>query len=104
MSLQSKILSLLSGVTDVTLRMDVASTINYLFQLYEAGEIEEQRIRRELWGVCYDVVRALHPELTDSEVKDESSKLEDEFIKIFRLESARRRIFTRLRRSRESMV
>jgi len=97
MSLQSKILSLLSGVVDPALRMDIATTINYLFQLYMVGEVPEDRIRDELYELCYDVVRALHPEITDSEAKDEASKLEDEFIRIFRIETTRRRVFSRLR-------
>jgi len=62
MSLQAKILSLLSGITDPALRMDIASTINFFSQLYESGEVDENRIRNELWEVCFNVIRSMHPE------------------------------------------
>ena len=97
MSLQAKILNLLSGINDPTVRMDVASTVNYLFNLYCGGHANESEIRDALYDVCLNVVRAMHPELTEEEVRKKSRTMVEEFIGAFKLESTRRRMFSRFR-------
>jgi len=40
MSLQARIVNLIAGIIDPTVRIDVASTINYLFAVYADGSLE----------------------------------------------------------------
>jgi len=97
LSLQAQILNLLSGITDPTVRMDVASTINYLFSLYRDGHASEDQIRDDLYEVCLNVVGIMHPELTEEEVRKKSRTMVEQFIRAFRLESISRRAFARFR-------
>lgn len=97
MSLQAKILDLISGFNDPTLRVDVSATINYLFQLYASGSAAEDRIRDSVYEVCYDVIRAKAPDLTDEEVRERARQMTEEFMRAFRLESALRRTMARVR-------
>jgi len=98
MSLQSKILNLLSGITDPTMRVDIASTVNYLFSLYCGGHANENEIRDALYEICVDVVGATHPELTEEEVRKKSRTMVEEFMRAFKLESTMRRMFSRFGR------
>lgn len=97
MSLQAKILNLIGGIKDPSVRIDVASTINYLFSLYCSGTVREDEIRRSLLEVCMDVITVTYPDLTLEEIRKKSEVLVDEFIKAFRVESTVRRMFSRFR-------
>jgi len=68
MSLQAKILSLISGISDTVVRVDVASTINFLYEVYASGRAKGEEVRRELYAVCSDVVSGVHPELSEEEL------------------------------------
>jgi len=96
-SLQAKILSLIAGITDPVVRVDVASTINFLFDVYAGGGIKEDELRSELYSICVDVISGVHPELTEEEVRRISRTTAEEFMRIFKVESLRRRIMTRIR-------
>jgi hypothetical protein len=98
MSIQSKIMNLIGGVPDPTTRIDIASTINYLFSLYCTGGANETAIREALHEVCVDVITATYPELSQDEIKERSSLLTDEFIKAFRLEGTVKRMLSRFGR------
>jgi len=97
MSLQAKILSLISGITDPTMRIDVASTINYLFQIWLGGNVREEEIRGSLFEVCFDVISGVHPELTEEEVRGIASDMTKEFMRIFKVEGLTRRMMARFR-------
>ena len=97
MSLQTKVLNLLSGVRDPVLRMDVASTIFYLADIFASGNAKEGDVRRALYEVCTDVIRATRPDLVDEEVREEAERMTNELIAAFRTETLRRRISTRFR-------
>jgi len=97
MSLQAKILSLISGVTDPTRRIDIASTINYLFQIWMSGVAEEGEIRTSLFEVCSDVISGTHPELTEEEVRRISSDMAGDFMRLFKIEGLSRRMMARFR-------
>lgn len=98
MSLQAKILSLLSGITDPAIRIDVASTINYLFDVYCNRSADENEIKDALFDICVTIIGAKHPELTMDECRSKAEILVDEIMKSFRVESIKRRIGTRFRR------
>jgi len=97
LSVQAKIMNLLSGITDPTVRVDIASTVNYLFSVYSGGHANEDEIRDCLYEVCLDVISVTHPELIEEEVRKKSRTLVEEFIRAFRLESTRRRMLSRFR-------
>jgi len=95
MSLQQKILTLISGIPDPATRVDIATTINYLFQLYVGGHINEDQVRTELYNVCYSVIGATYPDLTEDEVRKKANQLSDEFMRVFRIENVHRRMVSR---------
>jgi len=97
LSLQAKILNLIAGVTDPTVRIDVASTINYVFGIYVDGTIDEREARNALRDICMDVVSATYPELTEEEVRKKVSSMVEEFMRAFKLESSMRRMLGRFR-------
>jgi len=97
MSLQAKILSLISGITDPTVRIDIASTINYLSQVWAGGGVSAQEIRSSLFEVCFDVVNGTHPELTEEEVRRIANDMADEFMRLFKIEALTRRMMARFR-------
>lgn len=97
MSLQALIVSLISGIRDPTTRVDIASTINYLFDIYTAGYENEGEIRNSLYDLCLTVVRFKFPDLTEEECREKAMDLTEEFLRAFRIEGARRRIMTRIR-------
>lgn len=94
MSVQGLILSLLSNVTDPVARIDVATTVNYLFSVYSSGAADDRQVRNALFDVCYDVLRASCPDLTEDQVRDKANALVEQFIRAFRLEGARRRVLS----------
>jgi len=81
LSVQAKILNLLSGITDPTVRMDIASTVNYLFSIYSGGHANEDEIRNSLYEVCLDVISVTHPELIEEEVRKKSRTMVEEFMR-----------------------
>jgi len=99
MSLQVKILNLISGIDDPSDRMYISSTINYISQLYADGHITESEVRDSLYEIFIDVLKAKNPELIEEEVKKKAKELVEEFIRAFRLESIARRTYARFRPS-----
>jgi len=97
LSLQAKILSLVSGIADPTMRIDIASTVNYLFQIWMAGGAEEREIRSSLFEVCSDVIGGTHPELTEEEVRRIANDMTNEFMRLFKIEGITRRMMARFR-------
>ena len=96
MSLQAKILSLIADITDPAMRIDIASTINYIFSLYTTGHFKDDEIRNALRDIIRDVIAIVHPELTDEEIRKKTKDLVEDFMRAFRVESARRRLFATL--------
>jgi hypothetical protein len=75
-------------------RVDVASTVNYLFTLYASGHANETEVRDALYTACLEVVSAMHPELTQEEVKKKSGIMAEEFLRAFKLESTSKRMMS----------
>jgi len=97
MSLQARIIHLITGIADPAVRIDVASTINYLFTIYMDGTISEAEARDALRDVCMIVVSATYPEFTEQEIRKRVDSMVDEFMRAFKLESTMRRMFSRFR-------
>jgi len=97
MSLQMMIMNLISGIRDPTTRIDIASTIHYLFDIYAGGHANEGDIRNSIFDICRDVLRFKFPDLTEDEIREKAGEMTEEFMRVFRLESARRRVMSRIR-------
>lgn len=97
MSLQTKILNLIGGITDPLHRMGISSTISFLYQAFASGSAREDEIRDTLYELFQDVLRFKNPELLDEEVKAKARELVEEFILAFRMESISRRVFAKFR-------
>jgi len=96
-SLQARIINLISGITDPALRIDVASTINYLFTVFSDGTINETEARNSVREVCMNVISVIYPEFTEEEVRRRVDTMVEEFMRAFKLESTVRRMFGRYR-------
>ena len=97
MSLNAKVLSLLSGIIGANDRISIASTIFYICDLYLSGHINEDKARDELCDVCYNIVRFTNFDLTDEEAKKKARVIVEEIMRAVKLEGARRRAFSSLR-------
>ncbi|RLI87538.1 MAG: hypothetical protein DRP01_01645 [Archaeoglobales archaeon] len=97
MSLQRKIMTLIAPIPDPTTRMDVASTINYLFSVYNTGVVNDDEVKDALFEVCRDVLEATNPDLGMEEIRKRAETLAKEFMSAFKLESSVRRMMSRFR-------
>ncbi len=92
MSYHQKLLSLLSGIDDPTIRMEVFRTVAFLYEVYTSGQASEDEIASDLFEVVYNVIAVKHPELTEEEAKKKAEQFVKEILQAFRLESMSRRI------------
>jgi len=97
MSKRDKVLSLLGGITDPVMRVDIATTMDYLMDLFSSGGANEAQIRDSLFEICQTVISYTHPELTEEEVRKKSAVMANELVKSFKVETIRRRTMARLR-------
>ena len=95
MSLQQKILNLISGLPEASMRVDVASAINYIFNLYISGHINEDQARQSLYEISSDVIRFTYADLTEDEVRKKANQLTEEFMRAFKVEATHRRVISR---------
>jgi hypothetical protein len=97
MSLQNIILSIISGITDPSIRLDIATTINYIFGLYCDRSVGEDEIRKSLYEICHDVISYTSPELSGEALVNAVNMKVDELMRAFRLESLKRRTIAGLK-------
>ena len=97
MSLQAKILSLLSGIVGVGDRVGIAGSIYYIADLYLGGHITEDQARTELYDICYSVIRATNFDLTEDEVRKKANRMVEEIMVAVKLEGMRKRILSRFK-------
>jgi len=90
-------MNLIAGITDPMVRIDVASTINYLFSVYADGTAKEAEVRGALREICTDVASVVYPEFTEEEVRKRVRVMVEEFMRAFKLESTVRRMLGRFR-------
>jgi len=91
MSLQAKILNLISGIDDPGLRIEISRTIYYLYNVYVSGAAPEESIRNDLIEICTLIVSEKEPTLLPDEQKKKAEKLANELLNAFKLESMSRR-------------
>jgi hypothetical protein len=98
-SVSNLIASLVSNLPDPALRMDVASTIKYLFDIYSSGRVKDEEIKQSLYEVCREVISATSVNLLPEEIQKLANEKAEEFLKAFRLESISRRVSAKFRPS-----
>ena len=97
MSLTQKVLALIAGISDPRIRVDVMSTVNFLFDLYCSNRIDVDQLRSDLSEICFSVISLTCPELTEDEVAGRVNVVVDDLIKTMRVEGLRRRTMYRFR-------
>jgi hypothetical protein len=95
MSLSQKVLALVSGIGDPRVRIDIMSTINFLFDLYVSGRINEDQLRTDLFDICQTIVSECNHELLEDEVRKRASVLVDELVRTMKVEGLRARTLAR---------
>lgn len=97
MTLWTKINALIAGISDPKTRIDVASSINYLYNLFSHGAISEDQLKGDLKEICATVIEASNPLLTEEEVMRRAEAVVEDLVKTMKLESVHHRVRVRLR-------
>jgi hypothetical protein len=97
MTLWSKIKALISGIGDPKVRMDVASTINFLFDLFRHGGITEDQLKKDLTEVCRSVIEVTNPLMPEGEIRERAEIIVDDLIRTMKVESIHHRVRARLK-------
>lgn len=96
MSYMKHILSLLSGVEDAAIRIDVMRAVEFLREVFMTGRASENEIRNDLVSLLLDVILTTKPELTPEEAKQKAEEIADNILREWRIESGFRRVRARL--------
>lgn len=91
MSLQAKILNLLSGIDDPGIRIEISRTIYYLYNVYKNNIASEESIKNDLMEICLLIVQEKEPALSPEDQKKKAEKLANEILNAFKLETLTRR-------------
>ncbi len=91
MSLQAKILNLLSGIDDPGIRIEISRTIYFLFNIYKNNMAPEESIKNDLMEICLLIVQTKEPTLSPEEQKKKAEKLAEDIMNAFKLETLTRR-------------
>jgi hypothetical protein len=97
MTLWTKVNSLIAGISDPKTRIDVASSINYLYNLFSHGAISEDQLRSDLKEICATVIETSNPLLTEEEVMKRAEAVAEDLVKTMKLESIHYRVRMRMR-------
>ncbi|MEM2529111.1 MAG: hypothetical protein QXG40_06910 [Ignisphaera sp.] len=97
MSLMEKIKVVMDLFSDVAMRLDIAQTITFLFDVYSHGKANEDQIRDDLFDLFLTLANVARPDLLPEERKKIASQLTEDFMNTFKLEGARRRMMSKYR-------
>jgi len=86
---------LLTGLKDPELRVSIASTINYLLDVYSYSNVDEDELRKDLYDICFDVFRVTMGGSPKEEIVNKSKDMAEEFIRAFKLASVYRRAMSK---------
>lgn len=95
MSLMQKVKVVMDLFADVAMRLDVAQTITFLFDVYSSGKANENQVKDDLYDMFLSIVSVARPELPPEEKSQIASQLTEDFMNTFRLESLRRRMMSK---------
>jgi len=90
-------IELISSIRDPEMRVNVASTINYLLDVYSSGKINEDEIRDDLFEIVQTVFSSTMPDKTKEEITKMSKNKVDEFLRAFKMEGLLRRAVSKYR-------
>ena len=94
-TVQQVIMNLLSGIEDAAVRIDIARTLMYLFNVYASGRVSEEEVRQSVEEIVRDIVKYKHPELSPDELKRIVKQHADQIMQAFRLSTTFRRTAVR---------
>lgn len=97
MSLMQKIKVVIDMFSDTAMRLDVAQTLSFLFDVYANNKANEEQIRNDLHDLFLTIVRTARPDLSPDEKKKVVEDLVEDFINTFKLESSMRRMMIKYR-------
>jgi hypothetical protein len=97
LSVALKVKALTAALPDPASAMNVASTINFLFNLFSNGKINEEDLRRDLRDICRTVLNITNPDLTEEDVRKRVEVVVDELVESMKIESLSRRVMARFR-------
>jgi len=97
MVLEQKILNLISGITDPSMRIEIARTVKFLFEVWTSGKVPANEILKDLKDVTYMVVSFKFPLLSEEELRKKAEDLAKDIFRAFKLESMYRASFVRHR-------
>ena len=97
MSLFNKIMNLISGFTDPSIRIEIARTIRYLFEVWLSRRAPEEEIANSLLEVCTTIVELREPYLSPDEIREKAEECAKEIYKAFKTEAGGLVIRKRLR-------
>jgi hypothetical protein len=97
MTLWTKVNALIAGIGDPRVRIDVASTINYLYNLFSHGAISEDQLLVDLKEICATVIELANPLLPRDEVLRRAEAVAEDLVKTMKVESVHYRVRMRMR-------
>jgi len=92
-----KLQEILSDVPDHRTRLDVASTVNYLANLFSRGTINEEQLKEELTKILVEVLDYTQPS-SPEELKNRAESVAQDLIRAIKVDTVSRRVAARLRR------
>lgn len=92
MSLQAKIFELIKDVPDPMMRIDVASTISFLADIYILHSADEDEIFKDLVDVCLTVINLTRPDLEENEKRDLAEKKARDLLTTIKMRGMTRRM------------
>ena len=92
LSLAQRIFRLVSGIRDPVLRIDVASSINFLADIYTSGRASKEEVLKDLEDVCYEIFKKTMASEPDEVIKERAKNEAKELLEAMKLTSLRRRL------------
>jgi len=91
MSLHAKLLNLLSGIDDPSIRIEISKTIFYLYNVYASGGASEDDIRNDLVEIATMIVEEKNPTLSPDDKKKLVETIVNDLLRAFKMESMMKR-------------
>lgn len=97
MSLVQKIKVIMDLFVDTSIRLDLAQTIKFLFDVYSSCRASEEEILADLKELFTAVINTAKPDLPPNERAAMVDQLAEDMINTFKLEGALKRMMTKYR-------
>jgi len=92
MSILRLVNDLLAGMGDLRTKLDVAATINFLYNMYRIGRIDRETLRGELEEIVSTILRLRYPNMSDEEMQARMESIVGSFMNYIILSSINRRM------------